>query len=254
MSHRPTPLIALLLTLGATACGGSEGATAYERGDFDAAYEAFAVRTSPEMRFNAALAALQAGRLRDAATALDGTTSDEPDVAALCEFLRGNVAFAQCEQAAIQADTPEAEPFAFDIALRHAESARDSWQDAAMTRLDWPAARRNVERALAQIDVLLQKRGAAAQRKNPTEPGAPPRPMPIPAPPEGEGAEGSAKQPDAPGEATTEDGATAGVATTELSRDQVLLLLDTLAAKEREKRDVRRARQRDRTSEVERDW
>ena len=65
-----------------------------------------------------ALAALRAKKLGIAAEAAERALhSAPPELRASCEFLRANVAFAQSELAAAQATGPEAEPFAFDVAI-----------------------------------------------------------------------------------------------------------------------------------------
>ena len=87
-----------------------------------------------------------------------------PTRASWLAFLRGNIAFARCAQASRQARTPLAEPFAFDVAIRHAEKARAFWEQAAMGRDDWPAARRNVERALLVLRDLRREKARSARR------------------------------------------------------------------------------------------
>jgi len=237
--------LALLLC----ACGGdfASGVDAYRAGRYADAHEAF-VRAeeaagddaSDELRLDRALAALRAGELRDAEATMErvGTTR-----APWSDFLRGNIAFARCEQAARQARTPMAEPFAFDVAIRHAGKARAFWERAAMSRDDWPAARRNVERALLMMrDLRREKAAREEERKKEPNPEQQPKPDPRPPPPPPEDGK------------TEETEATAGVHETELSPEQVRLLLDRLAEKEREKRAVRKARQKERGAAVEHDW
>jgi hypothetical protein len=92
------------------------------------------------------------------------------------DFVLGAAAFARGQAAAIEAARPDGGPFAFERALGHARSALDAWRRAVAARDDdWPAARRNAERAARLIADLQQKKDAAdAQRK--ARPGAPPQP------------------------------------------------------------------------------
>lgn len=158
---------------------------------------------------------------------------------ATATFLRGNIAFHHAAQAERQADTAAAEPFAFDIAIRYAESARDHWIRAAMTRDHWPAATRNVERALALIADLNRKKNEAIQKQR-KESQASPNPVPSPAP-------------EAPSDKTTKE-APIKTTTTTLSADAVRNLLQQLSTKDREKREMRQKEQKAASSAVERDW
>ena len=96
-------------------------------------------------------------------------------------FLRGNVAFADCLVAEKQAATAAAEPFAFDVAIALADKAARLWADAAMSREDWPAARRNVERALLKAAELRRRKSQAEQQRRP-DPKPQPKPNPKPQP------------------------------------------------------------------------
>ncbi|MHC4959568.1 MAG: hypothetical protein ACYTGN_14475 [Planctomycetota bacterium] len=190
--------------------------------------------------FDRALAALGAGDLRGAESlAQRAAARGGPAFEALHDFVRGNVAFARCELADKQASTAEAEPFAFDVAINYAKNARLNWSRAAATRDDWPAARRNVERALIKLEELARKKAAAERKRKKADPDPKPQPRPLPQ---------KKPQPDpqeAPGDQPQ---------LKELSREQVLALIRRLAEKESEKRAVRRDARKERTAGVERDW
>ena len=178
--------------------------------------------------------------------------SEDPDTAALARFLHGNAQFARCLIAEKQARAAEAEPFAFDVAIRFARGARESWETAAMTRDDWPAARRNVERALLKIEDLKRQK---AQRKDDrrsesSDPQVNLKRQPTPGEPEKKTAEPSG----ASGTTTKQDPEADNAVLSELSREQVLHLLEKLAQKEQEKRALRRKRRTAASTGAERDW
>ena len=248
-----TAVLCALFALSAPVLAGcgdfAAGISAYEEGRFEDAHAAF-VRAEeaadgeagPELSFNRGLAALRAGNSRDAESAAKRVAAaDDPEMAALGAFLRGNAAYVQCELAARQADTPMAEPFAFDVAINYGETARDAWIVAAASRADWPKARRNVERAIRMLDELRAKKDEAERRRRKrTEPS--PKPNPIPEPPPESGG------------TTTEEEIAAKAMRVELNPDQVRRLLEKLEEKEREKIALRRSHRRTRMAEVETDW
>jgi len=173
---------------------------------------------------------------------------------AIVYFVRGSVAFARSERAEAAAALPDADPTLLDRAIADAEDALVAWRKAATSRDDWPAARRNVERAAIRLAALRAKKGGArpppgapdatpiprAGKEGPSAraPGLPPPPPP---PPRG-GADPAAKPP------------SVEVTTSELPSGEVLGLLDVLRAKEREKQAARRGEQERRGGDVERDW
>lgn len=226
-------------------CGDATvGLDAYREGRFEDAHTEIsrAVEEQGEnaparLRYNHALAALRAGRIgeAEASSKRAAAVAEAPEVVAIAAFLLGNVAFARCELAERQARTLEAEPFAFEVAIRFGEIARDAWQRAAMSRADWPIARRNVERALLMLESLKDRQTRAKRKKE----GRPePRPVPLPEPDPDEPPEGPETE---PGEK-------------ELSTGEVLALFERLAEKEREKRALRLSARRSRMQDVERDW
>jgi len=153
------------------------------------------------------------------------------------EFLKGNVAFAECLRAEKQAQTAAAEPFAFDVAIAFAEKAERAWRRAAMSRDDWPRARRNVERAQAKAEDLRRRKREAEDRLRP-KPKPKPKPKPEPKP------EGDKK--------VTEEDPRNDPMLRELPPAEVRGILDRLAEKEREKRTMRGAERE--KSAVARDW
>jgi hypothetical protein len=226
-----------LLTLLLGGCG-DPGVEAYREGRFrdaHAALQAAGDDAPAERVFNRALAALRAGDLSDAEAAAESAAArGGPAIAALCDFVRGNAAFARCRMAERQANTAAAEPFAFDIAITYARKARRLWQLAAMSRSDWPAARRNVERALLKEKELQRKKAdREEQQRKKTDPKPQPKPPPAPD-----------AEPDPAVDPQLE----------ELTPEEVLRLLDKLQQKEREKRALRRSHRKARMADVERDW
>ena len=250
MHLRATTLIAVLLAVCLSACGGGgPGERLYREGRFAEAHQAFRAAAeaagegaSAELSYHHALSAYRAGDITDAEAAA-GRAAEVGDasIATLATFLRGNCRFARCLTAAIQADTPEAEPFAFDVAIRYGEAARDLFASAAASREDWPEARRNLERALIEIDRLARRKAEAEARR---EPPPAPEPPPVPEPP----------PPPAPEDQTTEEEIDAAAQMKELSPEKVLGLLEMLAEKEREKLAGRRERLTTAGEGVERGW
>ncbi|MHC4163237.1 MAG: hypothetical protein ACYTDU_12665 [Planctomycetota bacterium] len=237
MSGRSKALTLLALLL--VGCGDT-GVAAYREGRFRDAHTALksAGDDAPAERlFNRALAALRAGDLTDAeGAAASAAARGTPEIAALSDFLRGNAAFARCRMAERQASTTAAELFAFDVAITYARKAGRLWQLAAMSRPDWPEARRNVERALLKEEKLRRKKAdREKQQRRKTDPQ--PRPKPTPE-------KGRDIEPDPAVDPQLE----------ELDPDEVLRLLDKLVEKEKEKRALRRSQREARMAEVERDW
>jgi hypothetical protein len=259
------PLTVAILGLALAACGDAgDGLAAYRDGRYADAHRLLSAAlrdagpsASGELAADAALAALRDGAFDEATSAAkDAAARGDADVAGFAEFVRGNAAFAKCDVAEAQAKTPEAEPFAYDLAIRWAAAARDAWIAAAASRGDWPEARRNVERANLRLAALSQaKAEREAQRRRTGPPKIRPKPLPSggkgdppadPAPPQPAPGAQTGKEPKVPG------GDEAVV--TELSPAEVRRLLDRLAEKEREKIALRRAEQEKRRAEAERDW
>jgi hypothetical protein len=191
--------------------------------------------------FDAALAALRAGDLDRARSAAEAAaTEGGPAFAGARDFVRGNVAFARSEAAEAAAARPGADPTTMEAARSFAEDALAAWRSAASSRADWPAARRNVERALLRLARLREKKSAGGKEgpKPPTPKDAPPDlPPPLPPPP---------KDPPADLPAAYDP--------VDLPPERVAALLEVLRKKEAERRDVRKATRRETSRGVERDW
>lgn len=250
MPRRTTAAVALALSsLLLSGCGeAARGLAAYREGRFadaqaafSAAVEAAGEEASAELHYNRGLAALRAGDHRTAeACAEKAAARGEGEIAALADFLAGNAVFAACEVAARQASTPAAEPFAFDVAIAYAGKAAGFWQRAAMSRLDWPEARRNVERALLKAEELKRKKSQREEERRRA-----PTPQPKPRPPAPQPAPQGEKRPEEK-EAVPQLG--------QLPPEEVMRLLERLAEKEREKTALRRAQRRERMAGAGRDW
>ena len=245
--RRALPLL-VLAAIGACDRYG-DGIDAYDAGDYKEAHRIFREALEAggdegpaELFYNRALAALRDTDTTAAIAAADRAAArGDAEIEALCEFLRGNAWFHRCELAAKQADMPQAEPFAFDVAIMFGKRALSYWKRAAMTRNDWPEARRNVERALKKIEELERKKAEAEDRTkrernpNPKQDPQPPPPRDDPKP------EPDPKEPEK-------------VTASELNPGEVMQLLERLVEKEREKRDLRRAERGKRAAGVEKDW
>lgn len=200
---------------------------------------------SAELHYNLALAAFGAGDLSLAESACTRAAEhDDDEIASLAEFLRGNVAFQRCTTAALQAARPESPPFAYDVAIRFGEAARDAWRVCVLRRDDWPEARRNLERVERFLAALRKQKEAADQRdkqkKQPKEQQPPEDPPPSDE--EGEKQEAPRAVPRLVAQLV------------ELSPEDVKGLLEKLDDKETEKRKLRRDRRREPGVRVERDW
>jgi hypothetical protein len=248
--HLRTPLILLLLgALAGVGCDGlGSGVDAYRDGRYDEAFaELSRVRqergdgASPELHYDVALAALRVSDWTAAETAAKLAGDVDGAFDGLRDFVLGTAAFGRCELAEVQAGAPEAEPFAYDLAIGYAKTARGAWQDAATSRTDWPAARRNVDRATLEIAALERKKSAAQRQAK--KAGSKPRLRPVP----------TAKDPPKP-KPDKDRADDAAALDTELPPEQVLAVLETLARREQEKRKVRRTKRREQPPEVEQDW
>src|SRR5262245_18625738 len=132
-----------------------------------AAERAYGAAAPPELLHDLALARLATGDLRGAEIAAEKASATGPaGFAALRDFVLGSAAFVRCARAEAQASGPEAEPFAFEVAIGYAMAAQSAWQRAAASRDDWPEARRNVERAQQKIAELRDKKTQAQKRKD----------------------------------------------------------------------------------------
>lgn len=225
------------------------GVRAYREGLFADAQQAFAVAIAaagdeapPEWSFDEALAALRAGSFREAEAAAERAAErGGPRLALLRDALLGNVAFQRAGIAQRQASGPEAEPFAYDVAIAYAHAARRFWQGCVMVEPDFHAARRNAERAVAKVSELEREKAAA--KADSKHEGAPSE---KPVDPDAEGA--TEKPP-------TDEVTERPLARPEpLTRETLEVLLDRLAQKEQEKLALRIEKRAARNATLERDW
>ena len=225
----------------------ADGIHAFCAGRFAEAQVAFAAAagaadpaTASRLRYDEALAALRAGDLDAAESAARAATIHGGDeVRGACDLLLGNVAFERARVAAADAHVEGAPAYTFDRAIALCDSARQSWQRAAMSRADWPAARRNVERAVARLAELERERAKAQQQEQPGGAGAgEPQPQPTAVP--------------KPAPAPTQPATVA--AEHELPQEEVERLFEKLDEQERNKRLLRAARRQSAAPSVERDW
>lgn len=193
---------------------------------------------APELLANTALAALRLQRAADAeGPARRLRQHAEAGHRASGAFLLGHAAFQRCLRAEAAAKLQDAEPGAWDAALRAADQAVEQWLAADAERAGWPEAVRNAERA-AHKRAELQVQRQAAEQNRPAPKQEPDRPVPPPEP-----------TPDEPPEALEPEMVKDALAPAEVAR-----LLDRLQQKDREKRLARQARQAAAATAGERDW
>ncbi len=232
----------------------SAGVDAYRGGDYRESLSSFARAeldagsgASWELLFNQTLAALRAGELRRAEAAAEklavrGGKEREP----IRDFLLGCSSFTRCEWAEAEASMTDADPTSLDRAVGHARSAFRSWQLAAMSRDDWPEARRNVMRALLKLEELKKKKEEASSKRRKEKK----EEKKIP-PPDEKKDDKTEKKPEE--EKKPKPPAMEPMAR-ELSRDRVKLLFDRLKEKEQEKLKLRQTERRASKGKVEKDW
>lgn len=219
------------------------GSAALTAGEFERATESFEAalsraqpREREHLRLALAQAALLAGDLPRATASLEALPEALP--APLAErraLLAAALRHRRAERQAELARTVEAEPFAWQAALRDLEAAEQLWRQALDLGLfagDRPEQRRNWQRTRA-LRLEFERQAAAAQK--------PPESTPEPPPP-GE-TEIVAEQPQA---APPEPAA--------LGPDDLLLLLERLEARARIKRAEREQRARRSAASGQRDW
>jgi hypothetical protein len=187
---------------------------------------------------NRAVSALRAGDLVAAEISAEkAAAKGGADFEARRDFVLGNAAFARCEKDEFAAMGPRGAA-AIEAAIVHAENARGFWRRAAAGRLDWPEARRNVERARIKLDALKLKRDELTPASPPPKPKPPPpRDRTVPRRPE-DFTPAPRVQPQLD----------------EVPNDDVLSLLEKLKAKEQDKMRARRAQRQSGRYAVEQDW
>src|SRR5262245_36240364 len=235
--------------------GFAAGERAYREGRYGDAAAAFAQEVSSrgdaapaELHYALALAALAAGDLAQAGDAVaQAARSDDAELLRRCAFVRGSVAWQRGEATAKLALQVEAEPFAFKPALEQISLAGAEWRIAACGADDWPAARRNAERAGRRFaELQQQKQRIEDERKRKT--GAQARPLAVPGGGDDKtGARGGS------GEVQDSQDNPLAPLRTELSDAQVAQLFALLQQKDEQARQLRRSQQQ-RRSAVERDW
>ena len=253
MRERKKKLILGLCLLLPAAAGDpfTEGLAAYREGRFPAALEAFdralaaaGAEAPAELHYDLALAAIRVGRYSKAETAAERAAArGGPEFLPRRDFLLGSIAFGRCQLAARQADTPGAPPFAWDAAISLAESAARGWARALLGRPEWPAARRNLERALHKR-VALVRRKEESRRRRAERVGIKVRPKLIPKP----GKEGEGEKERVEKDPTRQQG------DKEMTPERIERLFELLAEKEKAKRELRRSRRGSGRGGVERDW
>jgi hypothetical protein len=82
-------------------------------------------------------------------------------------FLRGNLALAQSEQKLAQAEAAFGKPADWIEAVRLNKLAELQWKAARGASRDWPAARRNIERAQARREEVMRRAAAAGVDADP---------------------------------------------------------------------------------------
>jgi hypothetical protein len=164
--------------------GFEAGVQAYRESRPDDALRSFAAHeadrgtgASPELLYDLALAALAVKDPQKAESAAERMAArGGAAFFARRDFLLGNASYQRSEHAEEEAAQPEAELSAYPRAIQHARDARDHWIRAALSRRDWPEARRNVERAIARIAALEAKQDAAMEERRKAKASAPPPP------------------------------------------------------------------------------
>jgi hypothetical protein len=164
----------------------------YRAGRHEAARAAFAAELSAlgaaapaELRADLALAALRVQRTGEAEAACRPLL-DHPESAwrARGEFLLGLAAWQRSDRAVAAASLPDAEPMAWDLAVRATASAFAHWCRAAALQPDDLAARRNAERAQRRLVEQQQARDLAVQQRRSKQAPEPPPPADTPGPAE----------------------------------------------------------------------
>lgn len=207
----------------AVAGAAAEARAAYVAARYDAALALWQQRLEqlgdaapPELRANTALAALRTHRPADAERAARPLLShDDVQWRARGAFLFGLAAWQRADTAVAAAELPDAEPMAWDLAVRHLDEAWRHWRAAAGGVPRDERAVRNAERAWRRLADVQQRR-ERAQRQARREPPPPP------------------PEPTDPGEAAPPELAVQALSAAELQR-----LRERLQRNERDKRRVR---------------
>lgn len=201
----------------------------YRAGRFEPAHATFTQllaaagdAAAPELRWNAALAALRVQRSGDAETAIQPLLQQaDASWRSEAEFVLAMVAHQRAERAVAAAQLPDAEPLAWTMALRAMQQAIEGFARADQLRGRWPAAARNAERCSNRRREI--ERMQAAAKKPDSQRTEAPEPQPEPPRPQ-----------DVRPEEVTPD-----LAKDTLSAAEVAQLLQRLRQQERDKRALR---------------
>ena len=215
----------------------------YRAGDYEQAWKAFSElverggeAAAPQARLNGALAALRLLRSGDAEalvaplTGRDGWRAD-------AAFVLGMAARQHGERAVVAAELPDAEPMAWVMATKAMQRSELQLREAVRLRPDWPAAVRNLERAIRRRAEVEAARDAAAPKESKKEDA--PEPEPPIEPPASE----------QPPEVVIPE-----VATAELSARELEQLQERVRQQQRQKVRGRQQRSRARAGAGRRDW
>lgn len=252
------PMLGTLVALGLGLlgpCTMKDGVDAFHAGEYPRAYQALTraeercgVDADARLVFDRALAALQAGDLRAAefsadkalvrAGLLQGAAFEDLRV-----FLFANVAVRRSMRAEAEAELIDADPTAFTRAILHVDEAVELWKTLVVgrDRKEWPAARRNLERALKRRADLETRREEAEARQNRK------KEQELHEIPEEEPEDAEARPEEQEEKARPQ-------LLAELSPQELARLFEKLEALEKEKRELRGERQRVRSRDVEKDW
>lgn len=242
MKNPRTSFAALWLCAATAAAQAPQAVADYRAGRFEAARAAFAAElatragdSAPELRADLALASLRVQRTGDAEAAARPLL-EHPEVAwrARGEFLLALAAWQRADRAVAAARLVDAEPMAWDLAVRAGEAAFEHWRRAAELQPRDLAARRNGERALRRLVELRRARDQQAQERAAKSEPEPPPPTP-----------------EAPGPAEV---VPPRLAVQPLSAAELERLRQRLRQREQEKQRLRQDAQRASATAGERDW
>lgn len=218
-------------------------------------------RSPPELFYNLALAALDAGAIEDAEIAAEKAAARGGETFyARRDFLLARAAWQKSEQAEAAAEMQNQNPVAYGRAILHAETALREWRSVLIRDPDFDVARRNAERAAARIESLKKKRELAIQQPPKKDGAAPPKGADKGGekrtendPTADEENQNRRRRPELPRSAPPE-AKTPTALPAELADDQVKRLFEKLGEKDREKKKTRRARVEAGRTDVEKDW
>jgi len=151
-------------------------------------------------------------------------------------FLRGNLAFAQSEQKLVQAEAAFGKPADWTEAVRLNKLAELQWKAARGGAQDWPAARRNIERAHARRAEIMRRAEAAGVDADPNA-----------------GQENTLTE-QAPPQGPKDDAPSAPPMPPPPSPERIDAMLERMQNQEDKKRSERRAQPGLDSPAVERDW